>query len=429
MRGGIPLSRVVLLCVTVLLAVIIVSLILTASPLFIIILCIITVLIVFVVTFRSFIDPDRLRARQSERTMRIAAQTLPFMRQGLNPESAQAVCEILLPATLANAVAITNREFIMGYAGAEHSNHPAGTPIVTKATLQALKDGQIKVITSKDGRGLSAKGFSLQALIIVPLTLHEEPGGVLVFIYRSSRKIDETQKAIAQGFGILLEMQLQLADLEQQRELASQMRLQALQAQINPHFLFNTINTIAALIRTNPAQARILLREFAAFYRHTLEGSLDLITLEQEYFQTLRYFGFEVARFGSEKLSIEREFTSGLDEILVPAFILQPLVENAVGHAMRDDQPLRIDVHASVINGIVKIVVTDNGIGMSAEDKQHLLDPDREHMGIALRNVDERLRAYFGIYAGLAVQSELGKGTSVILALGPYDQLRVVHND
>ena len=415
--------------IAVLLVLIAVLVVFTSGDPIIVVLCVIAILALCLFTFRYFSEPDRLRARQSERTLRLAAQTLPFMRKGLTMESGQAVCELLLPATLANAVAITNREIIMGFAGTEKEYHPQGSPVVTKATISALRDAQMKTITSQDEIGLPRKHSALHAAIIVPLTVHEEPAGVLKFYYRSPKKIDETQKAMAQGLGALLEMQLQLADLEYQRELATQMRLKALQAQINPHFLFNTINTIASLTRTNPARARILLREFATFYRRTLEGSLDLITLEQEYFQTLRYFGFEVARFGMERLTIYREFASGLDKILVPAFILQPLVENSVAHAMRDDRPLHIEIRGEVIGGIVKITVTDNGMGMSAADKRQMLDPDREHAGIALRNVDDRLRGFFGTHAGLEVQSKLGKGTSVTLVFGPYEQLRTVQND
>jgi two-component system sensor histidine kinase LytS len=428
MRQSFSLIEVVLSGVVLLLVFIASALIMTHGAPYLVVLCFAAAAVLLFFIFRATMDPDRLRARQSERTLRLAAKTLPFMRQGLTTESAQAVCKLLLPATLASAVAITNRETIMGFAGAEKESHAIGSPIQTTATHAALDDGQIKVLKSQDEIGFPRNYTTLQAAIIVPLTVHEEPVGVLKFYFRSSKKIDETQRAMAQGLGALLEMQLQLADLEYQRDLAIQMRLKALQAQINPHFLFNTINTIASLIRTNPARARILLREFAAFYRHTLEGSFDLITLEQEYLQTLRYFGFEVARFGEERLNIEREFAQGMSAIMVPAFVLQPLVENAIGHAMCDDRPLHIKVQALVVDGLAQIKVIDDGAGMSANDQKQMLDPEREHAGIALRNVDERLRGFFGIHAGLAVQSELGRGTTVSLFLGPYEQLKVIEN-
>lgn len=384
--------------------------------------CVVVIAVCLFFVARFTYDPDRLRARQSERTLRLATQTLPYMRQGLTVESAQEVCRLLLPATMANAVAITNREVVMGFAGAERDSHPIGSPIITTATLAALRDKQMQVLNSGDDIGFSEGSSSFKSGIVVPLMLHDEPVGVLKFYYRLPHRIDETQQAMAQGLGALLEMQLQLAELEQQREVASQMRIKALQAQINPHFLFNTINTIASLIRTNPSQARILLREFAKFYRSTLEGSMDLISLEQERSQTLRYLGFEIARFGDDRIHLSCDIADELMTMPVPAFILQPLVENAVAHGMRDDRPLHINIVASVQDGIVTIVVRDDGIGIAKDAQPHVLDAAREHAGVAMTNVDERLRSVFGKNAGLAVQSELGIGTTITLTLGHWSE-------
>ena len=93
------------------------------------------------------------------------------------------------------------------------------------------------------------------------------PVGTLKFYYTTPRLLTETQVALAEGLGTLLSTQLELAELDRQTELATRMELRALQAQINPHFLFNTLNTIAHFIRTDPTEARRLLREFASFYR------------------------------------------------------------------------------------------------------------------------------------------------------------------
>jgi two-component system sensor histidine kinase LytS len=344
----------------------------------------------------------------------------------LTAESAEAVCKLLLPATSANAVAITNHEEIIGFAGFEKERHPIGSPIMTEATRGTLMSTQMKVITSPEEIGFPYANTPFKAAILVPLILHDETVGVLKFYYRSAKKIDETEQAMAQGFGTLLAMQLALAELDYQRELAARMELSALQAQINPHFLFNTI---ASLIRTDPAQARILLREFATFYRRTLESSLDQITLAQEHLQTLRYLGFEIARFGAERIVLESKIEKGLEQILVPAFIIQPLVENAVGHGMRDDQPLHIEINAYIREGEVLITVKDDGNGIPEDKVSLMLDAGQGHMGVALKNVDNRLRGFFGRGAHLSVQSEVGVGTTVQLALGPTDRLKVVTND
>jgi two-component system sensor histidine kinase LytS len=392
-------------------------------------LCVIGIITMVFIMVRFSIDPDRLRARQSERMLKVAANTLTHMRTGLNIESAEAVCRLLLPTTSANAVAITDRVNILGFAGAEKDSYRVGSPIRTESTKISLRSGEMQVITSRKGIGFPDEGTAFQAAIVVPIILRDEVAGTLKFYYRSAQKIDETEQAVALGLSTLLAMQLSLSELEYQRELAAKMELKALQAQINPHFLFNTINTIAALIRTDPAQARILLREFATFYRRTLEGSLDSITLEQEYLQTLRYLGFEIARFGADRISLTSTIEKGLETIQVPAFIIQPLVENAVGHGMREDAPLHIELIARTVDGDVLIDVRDDGIGMSKNTLDHMFDSNSQHAGIALKNVDDRLKGFFGRKAHLEVQSELGTGTTVSMDIGSIMDLKVEAND
>ena len=110
--------------------------------------------------------------------------------------------------------------------------------------------------------------------------------------------------------------------LEEQTALATKMELKMLQSQINPHFLFNTINTIASFTRTDPARARTLLREFAKFYRSTLEDSGDLIEFRRELEQTQRYFMFELARFGEDRLELVCDVEPEVEDMMVPPFLI-----------------------------------------------------------------------------------------------------------
>ena len=417
--------EVVLISVIVLLAVIAVSSVLTNGHWLVTIICVLGIIGIVLIMVRFSFDPDRLRARQSGRMLSIAAKTLTHMRTGLNIESAEEVCKLLLPATSANAVAITDSEMIIGFAGAEKESHQVGRPIKTESTKKTLRNAEMQVIKTREDFGLPEGETAFAAAIVVPIIKQEEVVGALKFFYRAANKIDETEQAVAQGLATLLAMQLSLADLDYEREQAAKMELKALQAQIRPHFLFNTINTIAALIRTDPSQARVLLREFATFYRRTLEGSFDYISLEQEYLQTLRYLGFEIARFGAERIKLTKDIEKGLDKIQVPAFIIQPLVENAIGHGMREKEPLHIRIHGRTIDGNVVIDVIDDGIGIPKHTQKNLLTSESQNAGIALKNVDDRLRGFFGRNAHLEVQSELGVGTTVSLHLGPKADLTV----
>ena len=371
---------------------------------------------------RILMDPDYSAARQSDDLLTLTRQTLDSMKEGLTTEAAQHICELLLPATHAIAVAITDREHILGYAGYNASGNRPGDEIRTSATSEMLKDGKPRVLTSYDDIGLTAASARINAAIIQPLVVGNRIAGSLKFYYRSARQITETEKSLAQGFAELLSTQMAAVALEEQSKLATSMELKALQAQINPHFLFNTINTIASLIRTDPNKARELLREFAVFYRSTLEDSNDLIPLEREIKQVERYFSFEIARFGEERLKLDIDIDPEVSGLLVPSFMIQPLVENSVHHAMKSEGVLHIRITGTVKDGMIVISITDDGAGMSEEKLRNMMNPESSQgLGIAVRNVRDRMRGYFGQDSRMDVSSELGKGTTVTFTLERND--------
>lgn len=370
------------------------------------------------VLIRLLMDPDSVRARQSNAVLQLASQTLEAMGEGLDAKSSQRICSLLLPSTAAIAVAITDDHSILGYAGYEESHNPTGAIIRTQATYATLADGKTRVLFTPEEIGFPNGAHGINAAIIVPLVVGKDVKGTLKFYYRSANHISETQKSIAVGFGQLLSTQMAASALEEQTALATKMELKMLQSQINPHFLFNTINTIASLTRTDPAQARTLLREFAKFYRSTLEDSRDLIEFQREVEQTQRYFMFELARFGEDRLELICDIQPEVNEMMVPPFLLQPLVENAVRHAMPSEGKLTIRVTGMRTGDDVIVSVIDDGNGMTQEACQNILHPSStQGMGIAVGNVHDRICGYFGPGTRLEAESELGKGTTVRLVL------------
>lgn len=372
-----------------------------------------------VVLLRLILDPDNVRARQTDSMLRLAGQTLACVQDGLNEKSAQKVCRLLLPSSSAAAVAITDKERILGYIGIDSDVNPIGGLVQTQATHDTIKDGGMRILYSFDEIGFPVEKGNIGAAIIVPLAFGGHVEGTLKFYYRRPQQISETQKSIAEGFGKLLSTQIAASALEQQTKLATSMELKMLQSQINPHFLFNTINTIASLVRTDPTKARVLLREFAVFYRRTLEGSADLITLNRELEQTSRYFTFEMARFGEDRLLLKTDIAFDVGEVLIPSFLIQPLVENSVRHALPSTGRLEIVVTGERQGDDVLICVKDNGVGMSEEDRLKILKPasSKGGMGIAVKNIHDRMRGYFGTDSQMKVESEVGKGTTISLLL------------
>ena len=373
------------------------------------------------ITIALILDPDRIRANQSMSVLNLASETLEAMQEGFTSEAAQKVCDILVPSTSACAVAVTDREIVLGYSGSgKEELGELGGHIRTAGTKRTVQDGKTRVLRSQLEVGLPAPIKTIQAAIIVPLKMGSSSSiqGTLKFYYPKASRITETQISVAEGFGQLLSTQLAALQLEDQKKLATSMELKALQSQINPHFLFNIINTMASLVRTDPDKARVMLREFAVFYRQTLENSSDLIPLSREVEQTVRYLSLEQARFGEDRLAVEVDIDDEVRAMQVPAFMVQPLVENAVKHAMPAEGKLTISISGSLEGNDVYLHVNDDGIGMKEEDRINIMAPKSETgLGIAVKNINDRLRGYYGEHAYMDIQSELGKGTAVTLFL------------
>jgi len=362
--------------------------------------------------------PDHLRAMQSQTILQIANESLAYLRKGLDSETAGEVCRLVLRETEAAAVAITDRETVLGFAGLGGDHHTTGGPIITRATRESLEHNEHRILATKDEIGCPKRDCVLKAAIVVPLEMRGQAVGTLKFYYTTPRLLNETQIAMVEGLAKLLSTQLELSELDRQTALACSMELKALQSQINPHFLFNTINTIASLIRTDPPKARELLREFASFYRRTLENSEELIALERELEYVRRYLTFERARFGEDRIRVTEDVEAPALAVQVPAFVLQPLVENAVQHGIRPEGTLHITIEGRGGEDHVELKVRDDGKGISSADLPRVLEPGfGRGLGIALKNVDDRLKGHFGPGSGLRVASTEGEGTTVTVTI------------
>ena len=376
-----------------------------------------------------YLNPDELRSQYAERTLSIASDMLEDMRAGLTREAAEAICHHLFSETGAMAISVTSKDCVLACVGDLAVDFPPGSPIHTRATRYALDHGIMQSFTRVlYVTGDSGKKREIPAGIVAPLKVRGEAVGALKFYYTSPRKIDRTQYALASGYAELISTQLAMHELEHQDELTARAEVRALQAQINPHFLFNTLNTIAAFTRTDPLRARDLLREFAAFYRATLDNSGSLIPVSRELAQTQRYLVFEKARFGEDRIVETIEVEEGAEDAPVPAFVIQPLVENAVRHAMRDEGPLHITVSVREDGeDAISITVADDGVGMDAQTASRLFNARKEApdasapqgggAGVAMHNISERIMRFYGPRSSATVRSVPGEGTTVVLHL------------
>ena len=187
------------------------------------------------------------------------------------------------------------------------------------------------------------------------------------------------------------------------REEAARAELAALQAQINPHFFFNTLNTISALIEEDAQTAEELLETFADLFRYAFDAAdAAPVPLRDELDFTRGYLRIEQARFG-DRLRVAWDIEPDALRVRVPGLILQPLIENAVAHGLAPRaRGGRIDVSAALERGMLRIDVADDGVGLSGDGESLVRD------GHGLGNIARRLQASCGGRAALALSAGPG---------------------
>ena len=195
--------------------------------------------------------------------------------------------------------------------------------------------------------------------------------------------------------------------LESQQLLLNEARLTALQRQINPHFLFNTLNSVASLIRSNPDQARTVVYKLSAILRRLLRKQENFTSLREELSFIDDYLAIEMVRFG-DKLRFKKEVDPDTLDRPVPSMLLQPLIENSIRHGLSskvDGGMIRVRAHKS--EGRLLVTVEDDGVGIDESRLATLFES-----GIGVSNVNERLKVLFGQDYRMWVDSKPGEGTT-----------------
>jgi two-component system LytT family sensor kinase len=198
-------------------------------------------------------------------------------------------------------------------------------------------------------------------------------------------------------------------NLERHQQLLLRARMDALSSQINPHFLFNTLNTVTALIRVDPDTARGVVLKLSNILRRLLRKHETFVPLREELSFIDDYLDIEVARFGEDNLDIVKEIDENSLETFIPSMLLQPIVENSLKHGLAPKlEGGRICLRTSNRDGRLHIEIEDNGVGISEEKLPHVYVE-----GIGLSNVRERLRVLYGEDFNLDIESREGQGTTI----------------
>ncbi len=205
--------------------------------------------------------------------------------------------------------------------------------------------------------------------------------------------------------------------LEQQQRALLQARMEALQSQINPHFLFNTLNSVTSLVRFDPDTARDVIIKLANILRRLLRKGDAFVQLREEFEFIDDYLDIEVVRFGRDKLTVVKDLDPASLDVVVPSMLLQPLVENSIKHGLAPKiEGGTIYLRSRLRDGHVIVEVEDDGIGMGAA---HMLEPPTGigGSGIGMANIAERLKVLYGGTAKMVIDRGSVGGTLIRLSL------------
>jgi LytS/YehU family sensor histidine kinase len=313
--------------------------------------------------------------------------TLPELRRGLTESAARTVAYELFEKLGYGAVAVTDQHEVLAFVGAGADHHrPGDQPI--RPVYEAIARNSPLLAPLGIRTECTNAACPLGAAAVVPLALLDGPVGAIVAYATGGSPLDEAAVDILESLGRQLSAQLQLSELHSATTTA-------LQAQMEPHFVFNALNTIAAFIRTEPERARKLVLAFADHLRSRLARPGEFITLEEELRHVRSYLDLEQARFGPQ-LQVTIDVAPDALDVRLPPLLVQPLVENAIKHG-KTDRPLNLLVRARVRRGKLRVTVRDDGRGIARDAIERVLEQGvGEGTGLGLANVNLRLSAHYG---------------------------------
>lgn len=364
---------------------------------------------------RILLDRRQLYERQSSvfstKALAIAARVEGLLRSGFNIDTSSAVARIIYEETGVGAVAITDTQNLLAFIGIGSDHHLPGTPINSVLTQKAIENNEVVYADGNEVAyrcSISPK-CPLAASLIIPLV--GEDGSVIgtIKLYEPRTRLFSTiNRALGEGIARLLSNQILAGRYMRQRELLAQSEIKLLHAQVNPHFLFNALNTLSAVIRRDPERACNLVLNLSTFFRSNLKRPSEEACLNEEIAHVTAYLEIEQARFLGQ-LVVDFDIPDDLRHIRMPAFLLQPIVENAIKHGT--SQLLGV--------GHISISATTEGETMllSVEDNAGLYVEPTTSSGLGMHLVRRRIATRYGSTFGLAVTCEREVFTRVTLKL------------
>jgi len=334
------------------------------------------------------------------RTLRIAWRTLDLLAKGFNRSVALPLAQIIQQETGVGAVAITDRETVLAFTGLGSDHHRPGAPITAEPVRRALAQGGVVFLDGiHDAYSCGLQEHCpLRSLLVVPLMEGREAVGTINILERAHKRFPTINPTLGEGLMDLLAWQLTQAHYQDQKESLVLAELKLAHAQINPHFLFNSLTTIQAITREDPSRARELLNNLADFFRMNLKRSSELSTLQEELAHVNAYLEIEKARYEGQ-LTVQIDVDPSLLTLKLPTFTLQPLIENAIKHGIAQMlDPGAVRIRAFREGACARVDVEDDAGKFKVD-----CSPGG---GLGMAIVDRRIRSLLKGSQGLSVHCE-----------------------
>lgn len=344
---------------------------------------------------------------QAKLALEIANKTLPYFRE---TENLSEVCKIIAENLGAKATVITDKKDIIAGFSFDKAEITK-TAIKSNNTRKVLKTGEVMLVIKEDDEII--EDFldispHIKSCIILPLKEKNDVNGTLKIFFDTAEKITEKNRYLMIGLSHLISTQMEISKVENLISLLKYSELKALQSQINPHFLFNVLNTMTSLIRTNPEKAREVTIDLSNYLRYNLDNNVKSVELIKELNQIDNYIKIEKVRFG-DKLNIIYDVDESLYNFQIPSLIIQPLVENSIKHGiLKKRENGCVKVIVKKIDKDIEVVIEDDGVGIEQTVIDNLDKQIQENIG--LKNVHQRLKLLYG--EGLNIK-KLEQGTRI----------------
>lgn len=366
----------------------------------------------FIGILEGFYNQQEILEGISAKTaLKITNNTISILQNGLNATSASQTTDIILQeAETFDFVAITSLDEILGFSSYR-----------TEAVFVNFLSNDFHKLFQSDFKTPTTELDVISSYINLPIYNDKHHVGYFCIGHILNPDITPFENTLAKGIGTMITNQITVHGIKEKAELLDKAEIKALQSQINPHFLFNSLSTISYFCSQQPQTAKSLINDLASYYRNNLTDANTMISIRNELQHINAYIHLEQARFG-DRLKVDYDID--IEEVFqVPALILQPIVENAIKHGLYPKvSGGSILIRIEKRKGYYRITVIDDGLGIPKETLKIIFETSIPKKSIGLSNVNQRLITLYGPKNHLRIYSRIDKGTIVVMRI-PYQEV------